>query len=399
MKEKILPILLDSSLTGEQGVIAVQKIAYKIGFIFRDATKNDFGIDAYLERFIATDTPTKNHVTGRLLAVQIKCGELIARDSGNAYKLSCTEANINYWKGHSLPVIVIYCRPKDEKCFWVIVNDSSLKKAKTNWTLSIPKENDLEHFYLPLTKLADGLPTTHDTPIKQGLTFEFDEHEGLTLQDDEETGVLCSEYIARIRNGEELAINIKIKYEDAVRTKLDNYKNSTNLSLDERKEWLQWSEIDRRYQKKKSELIDGLLAILSSEQIGRTYFWQLDHTAKGRAVRNLFLLHSRNSWSARGALSLDVFPNRKPFEPCIKLSLSQQEKEHLFETADIKEAQMLTAQWGYFAIDLPRDVFNEKLLPGVVFKCQVHAELNSIPVSEYIANLNLPIDSWVIGLS
>jgi hypothetical protein len=79
-----LPILTRASLLGEQGMDIVKALAPRLGFYFRDVTKGDFGIDALFELFEATAEPDKHLMTGRMIAVQIKCGEtrLLAISSG-----------------------------------------------------------------------------------------------------------------------------------------------------------------------------------------------------------------------------------------------------------------------------------------------------------------------------
>lgn len=398
-KLNAMPIMLNTALLGEKGVVAVQKIAPSLGFIFRDVTKSDFGIDAQFERFNPTNDPTKYHVSGRLLAIQIKCGESVVRNCKDTYNLTCTEANINYWLKHSLPVIVIYCDPKDEQCYWVAVTPTTVRKARANWVLSIPKSQRLEDAQEALCALANGVIEAPPDFHRCELSLELDEDKGLRAQNDEEVGLLCSEFIASLRRGEEPTISVTVSNEEIVRDKIAAFPHPTRLSIEQRKERLAWIEIERRYNQKRDRLQEGLSALLRSEEIGRTYFWQMDYITKGQAIRQLFSYHRLNPFSGHGALTLDVFPARKPCEPCVKVTLSEQEKDSLLNRIGLTNASTQLISLGYQAFDLPRDVFSAKFLPALVFKCQVLAELQSIPMPHYLETLSHPLEAWSIGLS
>lgn len=121
-----------------QGVSAIQNIVYnELGWVFREQTVNDFGIDAEIE---VTD---EKYPTGKVIAVQIK--------SGASYFINTTEEGVifrfdkrhkEYWLKHTLPVIVVLYHPGKQECIWESINKFTAKQVSDKWyKIIIPKEN------------------------------------------------------------------------------------------------------------------------------------------------------------------------------------------------------------------------------------------------------------------
>lgn len=70
-----LPKFPKTSITERLGVLYVATIFTEMGFIFRETSNSDTGIDGYIEVI------NNNHeATGRLLAIQIKSGTSYLND-------------------------------------------------------------------------------------------------------------------------------------------------------------------------------------------------------------------------------------------------------------------------------------------------------------------------------
>nr|WP_321965258.1 DUF4365 domain-containing protein [Paraburkholderia sp. J7] len=70
-----LPSVTSSSDSEALGLrIAEYEISEKLGHIFRETAKRDIGIDAELE-IVDRKNKTEARGTGRLIALQIKCGK------------------------------------------------------------------------------------------------------------------------------------------------------------------------------------------------------------------------------------------------------------------------------------------------------------------------------------
>ncbi|SEB27556.1 DUF4365 domain-containing protein [Paenibacillus sp. 276b] len=103
-------------------------------WIFREQPTKDYGIDAHIE--IVED----NRVTGRLIAVQIKTGPsyLTKRsDKGFIYNKGKMK-HLNYWRNHSLPVILVLCDDTDNICYWVQVTEENTEVADGRWEICVP---------------------------------------------------------------------------------------------------------------------------------------------------------------------------------------------------------------------------------------------------------------------
>ncbi|KJC36728.1 hypothetical protein UB31_35710 [Bradyrhizobium sp. LTSP849] len=120
--------------TDREGVNAVGQIFTKeLGWIFREQTVVDYGIDAQVE--IATE----KEPTGRLLALQIKSGKSFFRKRGDNYVYYGEERHLRYWRGHSLPVAIILHDPETDLTLWQRVDTSAIRYGKGGkWSIDIP---------------------------------------------------------------------------------------------------------------------------------------------------------------------------------------------------------------------------------------------------------------------
>jgi len=109
-------------------------VADKLGWIFREQFRADLGIDAQVE--IVQD----GKGTGRLLALQIKCGlSWFREDVADGWLYRGEQKHLTYWIGHSLPVIVCLCNPKTEEVFWVQITEANIARTSVGWVVKVPK--------------------------------------------------------------------------------------------------------------------------------------------------------------------------------------------------------------------------------------------------------------------
>lgn len=123
--------------TEREGVSTVQRIVYKdLGWIFREQTVDDFGIDAEIE------VAGQKYPTGKMIAVQIKSGtSYFSNPTEEGFTFGFDEKHKKYWLGHVLPVVVLLYHPDRQECIWEIVNEFTVKKTSgKGYKLVIPKE-------------------------------------------------------------------------------------------------------------------------------------------------------------------------------------------------------------------------------------------------------------------
>jgi hypothetical protein len=135
------------------GVNAVDRQILRFGWIFRELSVADYGVDAEIE--ICDD----GIPTGRLLKCQIKSGAtwfternaegIVFRDSDRHFK---------YWLGHSLPVVVALYEPKSEQIWWEHITVSKVQRAGGGFKIVIPHDQLLTDFSTRALRAIVGRP-------------------------------------------------------------------------------------------------------------------------------------------------------------------------------------------------------------------------------------------------
>jgi len=112
----------------------------KFHWIVREQSISDYGIDMQLEII------DNGNVTGALIALQIKGGNSHCRiDKDNNFIYRGELKHLEYWRYHSLPVMLIWYNPDDENLYWqrISIKSSNINILKKGWTLKIPRTNIL----------------------------------------------------------------------------------------------------------------------------------------------------------------------------------------------------------------------------------------------------------------
>jgi len=140
--------------TEQIGVNAVQGIVLsELGWIFREQPVIDMGIDAHIE-LVEDGEPT-----GKLIGVQIKTGPSHFAETADAYIYRGNLTHLEYWKNHSLPVILVAHLIKSDETLWVQVDAAKVRTSGKSWTIAIPKTNKLGNSTRKaLTAIFDGTP-------------------------------------------------------------------------------------------------------------------------------------------------------------------------------------------------------------------------------------------------
>jgi len=118
------------------GVSALDGFFSRHGWLFREQTVHDFGIDAQVE--IVRD----GKATGSLIGLQIKSGKsFFAEETEDAFVYRTDETHMEYWSKHSLPVIVVIYHPKSQVCYWQRATSETVASTGKGWKIEIPKAN------------------------------------------------------------------------------------------------------------------------------------------------------------------------------------------------------------------------------------------------------------------
>ncbi len=120
--------------TERLGVSVLDYFFSKNGWLFREQTTHDYGIDAHVE-IVENERPT-----GRLIALQIKAGlSFFQGEVDDAYVFRTDDKHVAYWVGHSMPVVLVLYNPETEQAYWQHVSRDTVETTGKGWKLSVPK--------------------------------------------------------------------------------------------------------------------------------------------------------------------------------------------------------------------------------------------------------------------
>lgn len=133
----------DKNQIEEKAMINIADQVNEMGFIWRPQPIKDVGIDGQIETKDERKKPT-----GKLIAVQSKGGmSYIKNEKANKFTYYADLGHVKYWKNYSLPVLIIVYHPKNDKSYWVDVQNyleqNPLKLSLKSYPFRILKSNVL----------------------------------------------------------------------------------------------------------------------------------------------------------------------------------------------------------------------------------------------------------------
>lgn len=113
------------SPTNDIGVAILKLcISKELGWICREITQSDVGIDATIEQII------DGNPTAKYISVQLKTGEgniHIDRDGNFIYYID--NVHYSYWLSSSIPVILAYCDPSEGIIYWELLKKNNISRT------------------------------------------------------------------------------------------------------------------------------------------------------------------------------------------------------------------------------------------------------------------------------
>ncbi len=124
--------------TERLGVSALDHFFSEQGWLFREQSTHDYGIDAHVE-IVEEERPT-----GKLIALQIKSGaSFFTEETDDSYVFRTNNKHVAYWVGHSMPVVLVLYNPHTKTAHWQQVTRDNVESTGINWKIEIPKDNML----------------------------------------------------------------------------------------------------------------------------------------------------------------------------------------------------------------------------------------------------------------
>lgn len=109
--------LTDSQLLGSQGTGLIDLVVSRMGLVWRPTAQHDAGIDGEIE---IRDAAT-GRMTGMLLKVQSKAVSELRNETDVSFDYWPDSRDMDYWLGHSVPVILIVSKPSTNECYWQVI--------------------------------------------------------------------------------------------------------------------------------------------------------------------------------------------------------------------------------------------------------------------------------------
>jgi hypothetical protein len=163
------PTYTKTGSQGEIGVALVTREIGKLGWIFRrNHNEHDFGIDGYIDLVGAAGA-----VTGRMLAVQIKCGHsYLSHQNQYGFTYYGESKHLNYLLNHPMPVILIICDPDNEICYWEHFDEAVVEPTQAAWKVNIPNRNTLTEALRSELEAIAGQPIDYSPHLDEYWKFK-----------------------------------------------------------------------------------------------------------------------------------------------------------------------------------------------------------------------------------
>jgi len=108
-----------SKLTEWKGLDRISLVVHQMGNIWREMTKDDFGLDGEIEVVTPKASGDGFETAGGIVKVQSKAGERYVRyDTESSFCTPVDQNDLEYWRKCTFPVLFIVYHPKDDKLYF-----------------------------------------------------------------------------------------------------------------------------------------------------------------------------------------------------------------------------------------------------------------------------------------
>ena len=115
MSKTVLP----SKFQEWKGLDRISQVVHEMKCIFREISKDDFGIDGEIEVVLPKSDGNGFETTGGIIKVQAKSGKsYVQQDSGTNFVTPVKRGDLEYWYNATFPVLFIVYHPQDDKLYW-----------------------------------------------------------------------------------------------------------------------------------------------------------------------------------------------------------------------------------------------------------------------------------------
>jgi hypothetical protein len=111
--------VLASKFTEWRGLDRVSQVVHAMNCIFRELSKDDFGLDGEIEVVRPKPGGTGFETTGGIIKVQAKAGmSYVVSDTPASFASPVEKADLQYWQSCTFPVLYVVYHPADDKLYF-----------------------------------------------------------------------------------------------------------------------------------------------------------------------------------------------------------------------------------------------------------------------------------------
>lgn len=111
--------VLPSKIQEWKGLDRISQVVHQMNCIFRELSKDDFGLDGEIEVVAPKPDGTGLAATGGIIKVQAKSGtSYIKKDSEAGFATPVGQSDLEYWHKGTFPVLFIVYHPSDDRLYW-----------------------------------------------------------------------------------------------------------------------------------------------------------------------------------------------------------------------------------------------------------------------------------------
>lgn len=114
-------------------------ISENLGWIFREQSVSDVGIDGYVELVV------DGEAQGKLVALQVKSRDSYLKETRAGQVYYGDNEHLDYWLNHATPVLLVSYTPKYDALRWVHITDRNVKRTPKGWNIVVPNHNRFDN--------------------------------------------------------------------------------------------------------------------------------------------------------------------------------------------------------------------------------------------------------------
>jgi len=163
MSEHTFPQLTSAKLKGSIGQTFFANFVHQLlNFSYRPVPQeSDFGIDGYIDIIIG------ENVTGRTLAVQIKCGDsYYAPNTEGDIQYNGDNKHLNFYLNTTTPIILVVLNSSCTKGCWVQFKKEIIMPSTNGWHIEMPSRNVLSKDIIETWTSIAGPAIDHTDAIR-----------------------------------------------------------------------------------------------------------------------------------------------------------------------------------------------------------------------------------------